>query len=370
MNVQPIRLDIHRVAIPMRRFEHAAAARNVAENVVVRMEFSDGSAGWGETLPRDYVTGETIETVLSDLPEAIWPAVAGRDLGPNGEMPPFAAAGEGRCRNAALCAVESACAWRSPNLPGRARIDARVSGVLGSADPARTAKHLRLMRWFGLRDFKLKLGFDEDTDAENLRIVGGKLAGRIARGRGSLRVDVNGGWDTATAPERIDALKPHGVCVVEQPVTGSAGELVELAQRCELPLMADESLLTLDDARTLAAAGDRVWWNIRISKNGGPLQALRLAQLAAERNIPFTVGCMVGETSILSALQRIVLQQAPRPRFVEGNYGRLLLSDDLTSRSLRFGYNGRLRAITDLAAVAPQAGKLARYGDLVDSLIS
>ena len=372
MNIHPIRLDIHRVAIPMRRFEHAAAARNLAENVVVRMEFSDGSVGWGETLPRDYVTGETLDTVLADLQETIWPALAGRELGPNGEMPPDApavAAGEGgRCRNAALCAVESAVLWRCPDLPGRGRIAARVSGVLGSADPARTAKHLRLMRWFGLRDFKLKLGFDEDTDAENLRIVGGKLAGRIARGRGSLRVDVNGGWDATTAPERIAALKPHGVCVVEQPVIGSAGELVELAQRCELPLMADESLLTLADADTLSAAGDRIWWNIRISKNGGPLQARRLARFAAEKNIPFTVGCMVGETSILSALQRVVLQQAPRPRFVEGNYGRLLLSDDLTDRSLRFGYGGRLTSLPDLAAVTPQGGKLATYGDLVATL--
>ena len=372
MNVYPIRFDIHRVAIPMRRFEHAAAARKVAENIVVRMEISDGSVGWGETLPRDYVTGETLDTVLADLQETIWPALAGRELGPNGEMPPDApavAAGEGgRCRNAALCAVESAVLWRCPDLPGRGRIAARVSGVLGSADPARTAKHLRLMRWFGLRDFKLKLGFDEDTDAENLRIVSAKLAGRIARGRGSLRVDVNGGWDAATAPERVAALKPHGVCVVEQPVTGLAGELVELAQRCELPLMADESLLTVGDAETLLAAGDRVWWNIRISKNGGPLQALRLARLAAEKNIPFTLGCMVGETSILSALQRVVLQQGPRPRFVEGNYGQFLLSTDLAAHPLRFGYGGRLKPLAGLAAVTPLPEKLARYGDLVASL--
>jgi len=365
MNVHPVRLDIHRVSIPMRRFEHAGAVRDIAENVVIRMAFDDGSTGWGETLPRDYVTGETIETVLGDLQETIWPALGG-GLAPD-EL--AAAAGQGRrCRNAAVCALESACVWRAPDLPGRGRIAARVSGVLGSADPARTAKHLRLMRWFGLRDFKLKLGFDEDTDAENLRIVAGKLAGRIARERGSLRVDVNGGWDAATAPDRIAALRQHGVCVVEQPVTCSAEEMAELAHRCDLPLMADESLLTPADAETLLGAGDRIWWNIRISKNGGPLQALRLVRLAAERSIPFTLGCMVGETSILSALQRVVLQRGPRPRFVEGNYGRLLLSDDLTGRSLRFAYGGRLQALAGLDAVAPQADKLARYGELVASL--
>ncbi len=52
MSVKPIRLDLYRTAIPMRGFQHAAASRDVSEAVLVRVEFADGSMGWGETLPR------------------------------------------------------------------------------------------------------------------------------------------------------------------------------------------------------------------------------------------------------------------------------------------------------------------------------
>ena len=55
----PTRLHLYRTAIPMRGFEHAAARRELAEAIVVCLEFDDARVGWGETLPRPYVTGES-----------------------------------------------------------------------------------------------------------------------------------------------------------------------------------------------------------------------------------------------------------------------------------------------------------------------
>ena len=110
---------------------------------------------------------------------------------------------------------------------------------------------------------------------------------------------------------------------------------------------ADESILTERDAKTLLNAPKPIWWNLRISKNGGIVPTLKLMNLAVQREIPFTVGCMVGESSILSAAQRRLLQLGPFPRFVEGNYGRYLLMDDILTgrKSLRFGYAGSLRTL-------------------------
>jgi len=378
MGVRANRLDMYRTAIPMRSFEHAAATREVAEAVVVRVQFADGTVGWGETLPRPYVTGETPETVVADLAGVIWPAVAGvelADLSTAAAAIPTAGA-DGRCMNAAACAVELALAdrfladgWRRGLARSAGRIDARVSGVLGSADPAKTARRLRLMRWYGLRDFKLKLGFGEDVDAENLRVVHGRIGRAVAAGRCTLRVDVNGGWAADETPERVGRLKRFGVCVVEQPAFCGPAELVELARRCELPLMADESLRTERDAEELLAEPRRVWWNVRISKNGGLLRAAALAAKAAESGAAVVVGCMVGESGILSAAQRRLLQVAPGVRFVEGNYGRFLLADDLTTRSIRFGYAGRLNVLSGPGlGVAVDAARLARHGSLVASL--
>ena len=145
MGTDPVRLEIYQTAIPMRSFEHAAARRDVAEAVVVRMEFADGRSGWGETLPRQYVTGETIAGVAADIAGTIWPAIAGKGnaFGRFCELPQRLDGG--RCINAALCAIDLAFHHAgAADEPGKGsqtlagRIAARVSGVLGSADPAKT----------------------------------------------------------------------------------------------------------------------------------------------------------------------------------------------------------------------------------------
>jgi muconate cycloisomerase len=368
----PVQCDIYRTAIPMRRFEHAAASREAAEAVVVGVAFADGRRGWGETLPREYVTGETLDGAAADLAGLLWPALlaawraeaAWEEL--SAAIPDRAA--DGRCLNAAACALELA-ALESAAAAGRpvAACPVRASGVLGSRDPSRTARRLRLMRWYGLRDFKLKLGLGEEVDAENLGIVRGRLGRAVARGKCTLRVDVNGGWAADEAAERAAALKPLGVCVVEQPVRCSAAELADIARRCDLPLMADESLLTADDARDLLPAGDAVWWNVRLSKNGGMLRSLRLARMAAENGIPFVAGCMVGESSILAAAQRRMLAAAPRPRFVESGYARFLLADDLTRERVSFGWGGRLKGLRD-GVVEIDERRLSLSGALVRTL--
>ena len=394
MVAKPRQLDIFRTSIPMRSFEHAAARREKSDAIVVRLEYDDGHVGWGETLPRKYVTGETLDRVPEDIEKTIWPKCLEGDLLTASEKP-----GQipnrlpRRCLNAAACAVDIASLRRllhdlhniSPNLMQRIAkrprirtyIDSRVSGVLGSVDPARTAKRLRLMRWFGLADFKLKLGLGEDVDRENLRLVYGKLRRGIRSGHCTLRVDVNGGWDADTTPDRIEELKACGVCVVEQPVFCSATKLLALARRCSLPLMADESLLTERHAKTLLKGTDpdlskkRIWWNLRLSKNGGLLPTLELMNLAARNQVPFTLGCMVGESSILSAAQRRVLQLGPVPRFIEGNYGRFLLTDDLLSgrKSLHFGYAGALRTLKgDGLGISVSQQKVYKYGEHVASL--
>jgi len=377
-----VRMDIYRTALPMRRFEHAGASREMSQAVICRMKYADGLVGWGETLPREYVTGETLETVVDDLCDEIFPRCvrAGQVIPPTEPLP--ARDGKGRCINAAACAFDLAASRRlfdaqghvAPavlrELAGRVRprqeLDARVSGVLGSSDPVRTSKQLRKMRWFGLRDFKLKVGLGEAVDAENLRVADKQIGRAIRKGTCTLRVDVNGAWDRQTTPERVDALAEYGVCAVEQPVYCPAGAFLRLAERCRLPLIADETLLTEEDAVVLARRPEKVFWNIRLSKNGGLTGALRLARLAGERGVGFTIGCMVGESSLLSAAQRRLLQWGPLPRFVEGNYGRFLLGDDLTDKSLRFGYGGRLSPLRcAYLGVEIDEAKLARYATRV-----
>ena len=58
---RPRALEVWTYEIPMRiRFEHARAARDTSTGILVRLVLDDGSVGWGEGIPRDYVTGETV----------------------------------------------------------------------------------------------------------------------------------------------------------------------------------------------------------------------------------------------------------------------------------------------------------------------
>jgi L-alanine-DL-glutamate epimerase-like enolase superfamily enzyme len=227
------------------------------------------------------------------------------------------------------------------------------------------------MRWFGLRDFKLKLGLGEQVDAANLRVVTRRIGRAVRKGTCTLRVDVNGGWEPDQLPERAARLAGLGVCAIEQPCFVPAARLVELARTAALPLMADESLLTADDAEILAVDPGRVWWNVRIGKNGGIGPTLDLLARARRAGTTVTLGCMVGETSLLSAWQRVVLAAAPvTARFVEGNYGRFLLRADPVRPHLRFGFGGRLGPLGKgrIGAMRVDRRQLAAMGEKVADL--
>jgi len=369
MSVLPAALDIFRTALPMRGFEHAAADRRVAEAIVVRLHLADGRAGWGEALPRPYVTGETLESVVEDLRGIFWPALCRcRDEQALREAVAALPCVDGdRVITAARCAAELAVlgayglAWAGVARGSRPRVPP-VTGVLGSRDPKRTARRLRWMRRYGLRHFKLKIGFDDATDEANLRAVHGPLRRVLARGRASLRVDVNGGWKYKEVVERVAALRAYDVAAVEQPCPVRAPQLAALAYDCALPLIADESCLTAADADILFGAEGRVWLNVRLAKNGGLLAALGLARRAAAERVPFIVGCLVGESGILSHAQRALLAAAPPPWGLEGNYGRWLLRDDLVVPSPRFGYGGMLH-VNGSERLSPllRSDKLKRY---------
>ncbi|RMF77511.1 MAG: hypothetical protein D6744_11285, partial [Planctomycetota bacterium] len=109
-----------------------------------------------------------------------------------------------------------------------------------------------------------------------------------------------------------------------------------------LDIIADESLLTIEDGQRLLDLGGVQVFNVRIAKNGGLLPALRLAHTALAAGRDVQLGCLVGETSILTAAGIAFLSVCPRVRFVEGAFGSLLLKGDVAVRPIWFGFGGRV----------------------------
>jgi len=362
MTPRPRALDVWAYKIPMRiRFEHARAARDTSTGILVRLALSDGSVGWGEGIPRDYVTGETVDgavRIIRDHYAACLTADAPLATEP--------VADDGVVHNAAWCACELAyldAVGRSRRqrvadmLAGRFhlkphRLLRRVSGVLGRRPVEKTRRSLRLMRLLSMRDYKLKVGPDADLDEANLAEVNRQLGRGLRRRRGptrrTLRVDANGAWDLEQAVRRAPGLVRHHVLAVEQPLAkGNEAALAELRHRTRVPIMLDESLITCAQAERLIGGGQVDLFNIRISKNGGLIESLKLAELADRAGLDFQLGCMVGETGVLTAAGRVFLELVGRRvRFSEGSYGRVLLRADVTHERLSFGYGGFVRAMT------------------------
>src|SRR5579875_2519591 len=62
------RLDLFHVALPLRKkIRHASHEREASDNLVARVTLEDGSVGFGEGVPRPYVTGETIASAFDAL---------------------------------------------------------------------------------------------------------------------------------------------------------------------------------------------------------------------------------------------------------------------------------------------------------------
>jgi len=368
------RVSVFPLSIPLRgRVTHAASQRDHADPVVVAVELTNGIVGYGETVPRPYVTQETVESVVHGIQATFIPVLIGFHPQSFPEaleaiealpwsddvrlMPAARAAVELALLDAVLRAyhrdMDAVVQWMGlPGFgsPGSIR-HIRFSGVLASDELSRTVRQLRLMYWGGLRDFKLKVGTPGDRD--RLQAVLNYLRRPLAKGRATLRVDANGAWSKESAIEWLSATRDAPICAVEQPLPrGREAELRHLVTAARAGVtrgmnaaarvfVHDESLITFDDAQRLIQLGVADGFNIRISKCGGLLPSLRLAALARRENVRIQLGCMVGETSILSAAGLRFLEVCPGVTWAEGCFGSFLLSDDVGQKELRFGYAGR-----------------------------
>jgi len=360
-----VELEVYVVRLGLRGgFRHAAAERTHSESVVAAALLADGTVGYGEGVPRPYVTGETPPSAVGAIRDVLAPTLTRVEPKSFAELLdrvdnlPFTGPG-GRLIHAARCCVELALLdaysryFGSPlsrvadwlgygAFRGGGSLETvRVSGVLDASAPGKLKRRLRLMRWYGLRDFKLKVG--ATGDQESIELVAGRLGRALENDRASLRADANGAWDVDTAVAMSQVLAEQGFCCLEQPLAATdRGHWHMLADLTQVPLMADESLVTLEDGRYLAENDLVDDFNIRISKNGGLLPALRLAELAAKHARGIALGAMVGESAILAAAGRQFLQMVPDVRFTETGYGSFLLAEDLSRESVRFRYGGRL----------------------------
>ena len=135
-------------------------------------------------------------------------------------------------------------------------------------------------------------------------------------------------------------FKKYNISWIEQPfLKEKHNETVTKFTQRDIPLMADESLCNFDDAKEIIEKKYFDLFNIRISKNGGLYNSLKLAELAKKNNLGYQLGAQVGETAILSNIGAI-LGCHFNPIALEGSAGTFLLNQDISEENVRFKMDG------------------------------
>lgn len=153
--------------------------------------------------------------------------------------------------------------------------------------PEDSADVARRMVQDGFRTIKLKVGHDPiDDDLQRLRLVREAVGPDIR-----ITVDANGGWTVNEAIRAAPQLEEFGVLFVEQPVHRLDLEgLAEVRRRTRLPVMADESVFTVQDALRCIQLKAADIISVYPGKNGGLLNTLTIASLAEAAGVHCAIG--------------------------------------------------------------------------------
>jgi len=219
---------------------------------------------------------------------------------------------------------------------------------------------------YGFSQVKVKVGIDGYDDIHRLKTIRARGGSKM-----DLRIDANEAWTPAQAIDRIAELEPFRITSAEQPVPhADVAGLKGVRAKVSTPIMLDESLCSYSDGEKAIEGGWCDAFNIRLSKCGGFIPSLRLAQLAKKRGLFCQMGCQVGESAILSAAGRNFACSVGGLRYLEGSYDKHLVREALGTTDLTFGWGGWAPAfIASGLSMTVDADSLARVATSSERLI-
>lgn len=284
-------MSAQRYNIPLTEpFRIAIGTVTTAHNVLVTSRDAD-HAGFGEGAPFPVVTGEGPDEVAARL--ATW--LSEDDTRRNESALGLAAGLAVETARLDLDARRDALPLCT-HLTGAAPRAVTTSITIPLMAPERAATVARAWRDAGFQAFKVKAGGDIEADVARIRRV------REAVGAAEVRVDANQGWSREQARDVLPALVDLGVDVLEQPLHRDDLDGHADLRGLGVPIMLDEAVFGVEDARRALRAGacDRI--NIKLQKTGSIDVALGIASLAAEADVPCMLGCMIeSRVGILAA---------------------------------------------------------------------
>lgn len=340
-------LAVHFLEIPLKfQFSQSNNTTNQSSAVIVQIQSTRGTKGIGECCPRPYVTGETIHTVATDL-KKIEPLLLSTPFETLESIRQFVInVLPDQIGLSSICALDLALidAWSKEYqqnlvkaIGGKKTHTVKYTGILPQGKPANLEKILHQLSYFSFKELKIKVDANLDRTIEIIKFI---RASPFSKAK--LRIDANCAWSYDDAISQIPVLMEKGIVVFEQLFPkDKLNDLTKITRQFGnmTKIMADESLTSLNSADQLINGSVCNHFNLKISKNGGFWNTLRLYQYITGQGFSCQLGAHFGETSILTAAGLLLASKADQLTAVEGGYGEHILTEDIISPSIKFDSN-------------------------------
>jgi len=297
MKITEVRLG--KISVPLRvPFKTALRTVNSVEDVIVELHTDTGDVGYGEAPPTGAITGDTTGAIVGAIQDHIGKTILGRDVDDFEDI--LQAVQKCVVKNTSAKAAVDMALWdlygqlcKIPvyKLMGGARKSIVTDITISVNPPEEMARDALNAIQRGYDCLKVKVGADPSLDVARLAAV------RKAVGDGvCVRIDANQAWKPKEAVRILNEMQEKGLKIefVEQPVAAHDFEgLKYVTERSYVPVLADESVFSPEDAMTIMQMGAADLVNIKLMKCGGLYNALKIASAAEVYGVECMIGCML-----------------------------------------------------------------------------
>lgn len=296
------KIQIDRLAVPLKHPYHLSkeyGTYSMATPVIVSIFTDEDIVGYGECDPWPLFTGDSAEVSSLVLEKHLAPMLIGADPCNINEIHRIVNA---TIRNQHLTksAIDMAVYdifGKSIGCPvhqllgGKRRDNMKVMWSIGGSTPEESAKEILAVKEQGYNGCMIKIGTDYKMDAART------IAVREAVGPDfPLIVDANQGWDVDTAIRYAKLIKNCDILFFEQPLQSwDVDGMAKVRRAISMPLSADESVSTMQDAMHLIKAEAVDIFSIKVTKHGGIHTAKAICEFAAAYDIQVFFNSMIEE---------------------------------------------------------------------------
>jgi o-succinylbenzoate synthase len=326
------RMSVLRYDIPLHEgVRFGPAGPQSRPGLLIEVHGGGGHVGRGEAAPPCWIDGTDMKHLEAELRSFAQSAAAGSR--PGAFLDREFRTKVAKLSPAARCAVETAVLDLDARnqgvsvaelLGGEGNVSLEVGALVAGDSAAEVRRHATALVARGFRVLKLKVGSrDPQTDIECV-----EAAREAGRGEILLRLDANRFWHERQATEVLAAVASPDIEYVEEPLdTHDPAALAGLRRRTGVPIALDESVTTEEHITRAAEAAACDTIVLKLSRVGGPRQALWLARRAHACGLRVAITDSI-ETSVGQAAALHVAAALPRPRSAVGLGGAFVLARD------------------------------------------